>query len=447
MLLRAAVLLSLLVAAEAQPPQAGNKLPALLDGDDPVALTVEAPLQELFAKGSENEDLSVSGTLRYKDPSSGSDVELTSVEVSVRGHTSRRETECTFPKLKLKLKGSGSIKLGSHCGESDDDSRTAKYGRLANEKAPFREALVYRLLKAVEAPTLRTRPARVTYIDNAQPQPLVRNALILEDDDDAMERVKGSAELPMQSFGDAISRHAEADAARIAFSEAMIGNFDWCLKFSPDDAYRCDVSKPIWNVLAFDKGGKTALLMKDFDLAGMVVGRHSWFKTVWNPAFVPSNSETEIEVLSQVQRTRSLFPRVTLDAERQHFLERKSAAYEVLEQAAVDTRGREIARAYLDSFYKAIANDAEYYRPVVARSDVRVFLDAAGTKEACAPNDTMRPGTPVNEIQKSGSMSQVVILDALWRWGSKNECNGVQDGPVWIPSDAITRDYPASNTR
>jgi hypothetical protein len=40
-------------------------------------------------------------------------------------------------------------------------------------------------------------------------------------------------------------------------------------------------------------------------------------------------------------------------------------------------------------------------------------------------------------------MSQVVVLDANWRWASKNECNGVQDGPVWIRSDAITRDYPA----
>jgi hypothetical protein len=74
---------------------------------------------------------------------------------------------------------------------------------------------------------------------------------------------------------------------------------------------------------------------------------------------------------------------------------------------------------------------------------VQVFLDPEGTKEACGPKDVMRPGTPVNEVQKSGTMSQVVILDAMWRWASKNECNGVQDGPVWIRSDAITRDYPA----
>jgi hypothetical protein len=134
-----------------------------------------------------------------------------------------------------------------------------------------------------------------------------------------------------------------------------------------------------------------------------------------------------------------------LDAERQHFVQRKPAIYDAVQRANVDDRGRAIAKRYLDSFFNAIADDAAFYRPVVSRSDVRVFLDAAGTKEACAPGDVMRPGTPVNELQKSGSMSQVVILDANWRWASKNECNAVQDGPVWIPSDAITRDFPSRN--
>jgi hypothetical protein len=224
----------------------------------------------------------------------------------------------------------------------------------------------------------------------------------------------------------------------------MIGNFDWCLKFSPDDIYRCNEPKPLWNVLAFDHGGgKASLVMKDFDLAGMVVGRHTWFDKVWNRAFVPSKSEIEIEVLSQVQRTRSLFPRATLDAERRHFVDRKAATYEAVRAAAVDDKGREIARAYLDAFYAAITEDEQYYRPIVVRNDVQIFRDAARTEEACGPKDVMRSGTPVNEIERSGSMSRVIVLDAMWRWASRNECHGVQDGPVWIPSDAITRNFPA----
>ena len=440
MLVRIALLASAVLLAGFEQPQLGS----LLEGKGPAALTIEAPLQRLFDTGSEDETVTVPASVTFKDAASGADVVLTDVAVSVRGHTSRRETECTFPKLKLKLKGNGSIKIGTHCGEAGEGQLSPKYGRLANEKSPLREALVYDLLRAVGAPALRTRAARITYVDKEAGEPLQRHALLLEDDDDAMKRVGGTAEIPMEAFGSVAVKSVEGDAARIAFAEAMIGNFDWCLKFSPDDIYRCNEPKPLWNVLAFDHGGgKTSLMMKDFDIAGMVVGRHDWFDKVWNRAFVPSGSEIEIEVLSQVQRTRSLFPRAQLDAERRHFIERKSAAYGVLQAAPVDDKGREIARAYLDAFYGAITDDAQYYRPIVARNDVQVFLDAAGTREACAPKDVMRPGTPVNELSREGSMSQVVILDAMWRWASRNECNAVQDGPVWIPSAAIVRNFPA----
>ena len=250
----------------------------------------------------------------------------------------------------------------------------------------------------------------------------------------------------MEAFGSVRTRGAGADAGPIAFGQAMIGNFDWCLKFAPDDIYRCNEPKPLWNVLGFDRGdGKAALVMKDFDLAGMVVGRHGWFKHIFNPAFVPSRSEIEIEVLSQIQRTRSLFSRADLDAERRHFTERKASIYAVVDQADIDQKGRELARAYLDSFFKAIGDEEAFYRPVVAKSDVRVYADAARTREACKPNDFFRPGTPVTELQRSGTMSQVVILDANWRWTSDERCQSVQNGPVWVQSDTITKDYPHKN--
>jgi hypothetical protein len=420
----------------AQPQQPSTKLTSLLDGNGVVELKIEAPLQQLFGSTSDDEDVSVPGTVTIGD------AVLRDVAVSVRGHTSRRETECTFPKLKLKLKGAGSIKIGTHCGESGDGQLTPKYGRLANEKSPHREALAYAMLHAAGVPALRARPARVTYVDTAAGgQPLVRNALVLEDDDDAMARVQGTAELTLENFGNVATRNA-ADAGVVAFGEALIGNFDWCLKFAPDDVYRCDGSKPLWNVLAFERAGGAVLMAKDLDLAGIVVGTHGWFDTVWNPAFVASKSHAEVEVVSQVQRTRALFSREQLDALRRRFLERKDAVLAAVQAADVDPAGRQLAGTYAGHFFNAIADDRAFYRPVVARNDVRIFMDAAGTKEACRAGDVMRPGTPVNEIQKSGAMSQVIVLDAQWRWASKNECNNVQNGPVWISSDAITTDFP-----
>jgi hypothetical protein len=436
---RACLLLMLLLAGSVSAQQRGPATD-LLAGATPLTLTVEAPLKELFARDEER-DFSVEGIVSYKDPSSGNPLKRTAT-ISVRGNTSRRETECTFPKLKLKFKEGDVLKIGTHCGETAGDALTTKYGRLANETSPQREALVYALLRAADVPTLRTRPAIITYVDSGG-APLTRKALLLEDDDDAKKRLDGKAEIPLESFGNVKTRRATADAGRIAFGEAMVGNFDWCLKFTPDDIYRCDQSKPLWNVIAFARdGGGAGLIAKDFDLAAVVTGRHQWFAKVFNPAFVESGSEPEIEVLSQVQRTRSLFSRTELDELRRHFSERKPAVYAALEQADVDDAGRQRGRSYLDAFFTAIGEDQSFYRPIVARSDVQVYLDPAATREACRPRDVMRAGTPVNEIRREGAMSQVVILDALWRWTGDNRCANVQTGPVWIQADAITRDYP-----
>jgi len=416
-------------------------LPDLLDGRDIVQLTLEAPLQQLFERGQSDETVKVPGTLTYKDAKTGETMALRDVEISMRGHSSRRETECTFPKLKLKMKGRGSLKIGTHCGEEAGEKLSTKYGRLANEGSPRREALVYRLLEAAAVPTLRTRPARITYIDGGR-APLVRNALLVEDDDEAMQRYRGTKEIPMESFGNVRSRRAAADGARIAFGEAMIGNFDWCLKYSPDDVYRCDEAKPLWNVLAFDRGnGTVGLVAKDFDLAGAVVGSHPWFGKVFNPAFVPSKSQTDTEVVAQVQRTRSLFPRAVIDAERRHFIDRKGPVYAALDTIDVDAHGRALAREYLDAFYAAVADD-RYYRTVVKTADVQVYTDAARGAEACGKGDVLREGTPVNVVSQSGEMSQVAVLDALWRWADRDPCPAVVNGPVWIRSAAITRNYP-----
>lgn len=431
-------LVSLLLSSSLPAAQRPAKLSSLLEGRDVVAIRLEAPLQRLFETGKQDEGVFVQGTL------TSNGAVFSDVEVSVRGHTSRNEDECTFPKLKLKLKGAGSLRIGTHCGDAPDDQLSSKYGRLANEKSPRREGLTYRILEALGVPVLRTRAAQITYVDTeAGTAPMARHALLIEDDDAAMTRVGGRTAIDLAQFANVKTRHAEQDALKIAFGEAAIANFDWCLKFAPDDIYRCNDPKPLWNVLAFDLGdGRTALMMKDFDLAGTVVGHHGWFESVFNPAFVPSRSETEIDVLSQVQRARSLFPRATLDALRGDFAARKAAAYDAVRSAEVDDSGRTIARAHLDAFYKSIGDAAAFYLPVVSRADVQVYKDPARSAEACGEKDTARVGTPVRTLQQSAGMSEVVLLDAMWRWGTKDPCRAVRTGPVWIDSSAISTNFP-----
>lgn len=427
----------------------------ILDATDTVHLTMAAPLLELFSRATDAPDASVTGQLTWQHPS-GRSVTLSNVEVAERGHTSRQRSECAFPKLRLDLTGAQRdntpfagidvLKIGTHCGDADDSTLTPKYGRLANEHAPRREALVYRLVAAAGVPTLRARPARITYdieSDTAR-QSLTRYALLLEDDDEARRRLEATGEWDEATFGAASIQFDPDVTARLAFAEAMIGNFDWCLRMFPGDIYRCDDRHPLWNVLAFRvPGSKDLPLPYDFDLSGPVVGRHVWFPQIFDERFADPPSSVHVEVLSQLQRTRSLFGRARLDATRAHFLQRRSAVMEAIDTADVDETGRRLAHEYVDTFYDIIGADARFYQPVVAEGGHTAFRDATGTQPACGGRSLIPAGTPVSApLERKGSFVRVRLLDALWEWTGDNTCDAVRREPVWVDASAIGTEYP-----
>jgi hypothetical protein len=431
----------------------------LFASQDVLPLKLEAPFNELFERARTAEDYAVTGTLRYSFE--GREVAIDGVKLMVRGNTSRRESECAFPKLKVQLppnadagpllKGGESLKLATHCGEAADDTLTAKYGRLANERSPLREAFVYRLLDAIGVPTLKARPAKVSYVyADARPgatppqdQPLVRNAFLLEDADDAVKRVGGARDVGEKAFSSAQAMFNPADTARIAFAEAMIGNYDWCLRMTPGDTFRCNDDHPLWNVIAAETAnGKAVPIIYDFDVSGMVATRHPWFKTHFNDSFVPSRSQIEVAVLAQVQRTRALFPKAQLDATRADFVKQKAAAYKALGESALDATGKDAAKNYLDAFYAAIESDAAFYRPVVMTAGGKMYANARRAP-ACAGTGTIPAGTPVSDpLQTKDGLAQVVILDALWQWAPPVKCAAVHEGPVWIEANLIGKDFP-----
>jgi hypothetical protein len=409
--------------------------------------TVEAPLQQLFDQGVHDESFSVPAKI-----AAGASTPI-AAELSIRGNTSRKE--CPFPKLKLKMQGRPdafgglrTVKINTHCGEAPDDALTKDFGRLANERSPWREGVVYRIAGAAGARTARTRPARITYVDSSpstSSRRLVRNALIVEDDDDVRKRLEGTGEITPAEFTNAREVLSPDDVARVAFTEALIGNFDWCLMMYPNDEYRCDARKKLWNLMVLRTPSGAVPVLQDFDLAGPVTGRHVWFDHAFTRDFTASEIDTE--VIAQVQRTRTLFDRARLDRIRRDFLARRQAITRVIEASAVDPRGADLSRAYVDAFFRAIADDRDFYRPVIARAGVRIFADAAGRTEACGIGDTVPPGTPFKELRRENGRAQVQLLDALWRWAPPNECVPVHKGPVWIDPSAISDDFPAGASR
>jgi hypothetical protein len=414
-------------------------LAAFFARDPVVSLRLEAPFDELFQTSAGAPDYSVDGTLTEGD------AQPVQVKISVRGHTSRRESECAFPKLKAKRPDGSTLKIGTHCGEKSDDALTAKYGRLANERSPWREAAIYQILDALGVPTLHAKAVRVTYV-YPDKRTVERNAVLIEDDDDAARRMGGTKVVEAAEFTTADQLFSPADAATLAFGEALVGNFDWCIKFSATDTYRCDARMKLWNVIGVQMpGGKVRPVMHDFDISGMVTGSHSWFAGAFNPAFVDPASPREVEVLAQVQRTRSLFTRSELDAARQRFVAKKSDAYRALADAPLDDGGRAIAKDYLDAFFRAIETDEQFYRPVVVARATIPRADAGPSSAAvCAPLGAVPVGTPVSApLETRGEYVKVRVLDALWHWATPRHCAPIKTGAVWIPANAIGRDYPA----
>ena len=437
----------------------------------PLNVTIEAPFDDLRYQLSQsatysNVTSSVMGTLSYTDPNVG-EVHLSNVEIFGRGNTNFTAGQCEFPKLKLKFRatkgrppgslfdGMSGVKIGTHCGEGPNDVLSPRWGRLQNENSPIREAFAYRLLETLHVPTLKARPVRISYVNvktmikggaapgpAARPTILVRNAMFLEDDRQAEFRFGAHGQYTEDTFGSADMRLAPADSARLAFAEALIGNFDWCVRFFPADTYRCDGRHALWNVLALKRPDGTAVPVPyDFDLAGIVTGHHRWFAMVFNPAFAPGASEAALEVLAQLQRARTLFTRAQLDMARAEFVTHKEEAYRVLTGAQLDDAGRRHAAAHLDAFYAVIESDERFYLPVVV-ADTPIYLDARRKRHACE-NHVAPRGTPVSApVETRDSMQAVVVLDALWEWAPPRVCEAVHSGSVWVSASSISSDYP-----
>jgi hypothetical protein len=445
-----AVVTALVAGVACRPAGASASLSPLFDRDDVLHVRLKAPFNELFDHAFDDQTYTVNGTLSGGGP----DIPVT---ISVRGNSSRYLQECTFPKLTLRLSGEGDIpppfsggrklKIGTHCAERADDDLSPQLGRWGNDKGPHREALVYRLLNAMDLRTLRARPARIEYVytdphDNRTPdqhRPFARNALFVEDDDDAMRRF--GAEGGLKNFADGRTNFTADDALDLAFGEAMICNFDWCLKFAADDPHLCEDDEILYNVLAFRRQEAAFPVMYDFDLAGMVTGGHRWFDSRFDQNFLESRSAVAIEAIGQVQRMRSLFTREELDAARARFIGRKSIAYRVVDRAPADVRGRAIIRSYLDAFFWAIGDEAVFYQSVVMRGGEVAYFDPGGAAAICAEHGPIPIGTPVSPVVSSaGAMIQIHLLDIVGQLAK--ECPDIRRGPVWVHQAAVGSGFP-----
>ena len=188
-------------------------------------------------------------------------------------------------------------------------------------------------------------------------------------------------------------------------------------------------------------GGRARPIVHDFDVSGMVTGRHPWFKDVFSEQFSAAHSQADVEVMAQLQRTRTLFPRGVLDAARAAFLEHKDGAYRTLE-AARSIRPDAITRNAISMRFSRRSAPTRRSTGRLLRRTARPCIRPGGSP--LRSSGPIPVGTPVSEpLQKDGDMIQVRLLDALWHWAPPVKCAAAHQGPVWIKAAVVSRDYPA----
>jgi hypothetical protein len=343
--------------------------PPWYENREPFEFSLTGNLQDAFDAAFAGTPDGIFPPVRKKDPFAGTasfsflddTVHSEDVTLALRGNSSLQE--CYFPKLKLtyaeRVKdpnnvffGIKKLKLGTHCGEEDEVNGTI--GRLRNERATWREEVVYQLARALGIVIMQTRPAIVTYtdtsVDSPIPAALERKAFLLEHIDELARRLNATAlQDPVDCGEDVDARPNATDVLRVKFFHAMIGNWDWTL--GPTETGGCG-SLMNTEVLVHQDGSLT-LVPTDFDLSAFVVGE------VRNP---DTNQEEPVEAENAKASARFYLDtrlegetKPAFDAMAAEYLAKKAALLAIVESSQLDADGKKVGKLLLEGFFAVLA--------------------------------------------------------------------------------------------
>lgn len=238
---------------------AESNIAALFDDDEPLSITIDAPITTLMEYRPDKAELK--GTLAYTD-TDGSDRRI-GLKLRTRGNYRRDKEHCDFAPLRLNLKkgdaigtlfhGQDKLKLVTHCKSSNS----------SYEQLVLREYLAYRLFRELSDLSFGVRLLKVTYFDTEKAKDLTRLGFIIEDDSDlarrnTMKRVK-SRHIPHDGID-----HERQNLIHVF--EYMIGNTEYSL-VNPEPDKNCCHNTDVMS----QTGNEPYLHVPyDFDFSGLV---------------------------------------------------------------------------------------------------------------------------------------------------------------------------------
>ncbi len=300
----------------------------LFDSDELLNITFTFPIRDFKRSKKDPEYIDALMTTHLSDHDS------IVQEIRIRARGNYRRSVCNFPPILINprkedstaqiLSDNRNIKLVTHC-------RKRNY----YEDYVLKELLVYKLYNMVTNYSLRTRLARITYVDMENPEKvisrygfLIENTYSMADRNNAV--VVDNERLIQQDMIPKIM-------ARLAVFEYMIGNSDWHL----GKMHNIEVIKPL-----DIQTPECVPVPYDFDFSGLVNAPYAiprenlGLKTVKQRIYlgICSHEDEWIEVLNEFDEMKDSFYDVVYNFE---FL---------------DNRNKQKVMSYLDEFYDLIQN-------------------------------------------------------------------------------------------
>lgn len=371
---------------------------------------------------------------------------------------------CRWRKLRLRF-GEAPKKrlyLTPHC--NDDDTRAE--GALPGEEQLYGQALAYRLLAALDVPSLAARLVQVRWVDRDDPRhELLRPAILVEDIADVARALNGDPgafqgpgrEGPLSS----LRSFDEAEVARFHLFQILINNRDW-RAFELEPLGRRVIghhASPLHNVFALDpSAGRPVIIPLDLDASSLAAvprtvadstggSDEALLALLATPTFLPDEPPLVRWMVLRLQGFRHSHSPAVADAAIASFVARRPALeatiaeFEGLMPAPLRAAMRARAAAHLDAFFRA-TRGALWALPFVSDARATLYASATGDTRACA-GDLAR-GVPLVVHEAQGGRVRVSLAVRLALDGPEPRplCpGGVLEG--WLDAGAISAHVPA----
>ena len=246
-------LLTFLLALAPAPAFAASPPTPLFASDDPIRITIKAPMSGVVSDRSgnpRNATLTLTGT-----------PENYPITLSARGITRRQGDVCQFPPLRVDFTGKPTgvfagqnrLKLVTHCRKPEDFQQKV-----------LLEYAAYRLYNLLTPLSFRARLATIDYVDDTGRPFITRTGFFIEDIDDVAKR-NGMAK-PHTPDRVPLAQIESRGGARFALFNYMIGNLDWSMRAGPAGEGCCHNGR----LLASAGSSIFTPVPYDFDFSGLV---------------------------------------------------------------------------------------------------------------------------------------------------------------------------------